>query len=549
MPLRIIPASSLEKIFLDQQPAGNYTGGSLLMNEGYSFQFAFTGLPSGSGDGPCWGTAEFRIESDISDFLDLYLVGNVGVTLPAYTAYDQGYLRTAPGMYPDPLFPLSGNTVKIHQSRWQSIWIRTHGELPAGDHPVRLTMASAKYGSASAEITLRVLPCRLPEQTLKYTCWFHCDCIADLHRCAAFSEAHWQLIDQYMELAGANGINMLLVPAFTPPLDTPVGSERMTVQLVGVKKQGEVYEFDFTLLDRYLNLARKHNISWFEHSHLFTQWGAEHAPKVIAEVNGRLTRIFGWETQADGPEYTAFLHQYLDALLPHLRSLGLDQHFYFHISDEPNEKQLAGYRRAKAVVEERLREYHLFDALSHVEFYEQGLVPTPVAVTSSINDFLGKCDDLWAYYTGGQSFGYSNRLISMASRRNRVLGLQLYKYSIKGFLQWAYNFYYTTLSREQANPFLSPDALGEFPAGTAYQVYPHENGPIPSLRLFVFQDGLQDMRALQLLESFIGHDKTVAFMEKIIGPVDWTHCPAADGSYLALREAINQAILNARDQV
>ena len=191
MPLRIIPASSLEKIFLDQQPAGNYTGGSLMMNEGYSFQFAFTGLPASAGDGPCWGTAEFRIESDISDFLDLYLAGNVGVTLPAYTAYDQGYLRTTPGMYPDPLFPLSGNTVKIQQNRWQSLWIRTHGELPAGDHTVRLTMTSAKYGSAAAEITLRVLSCRLPGQTLKYTCWFHCDCIADLHRFEVFSEEHW----------------------------------------------------------------------------------------------------------------------------------------------------------------------------------------------------------------------------------------------------------------------------------------------------------------------------------------------------------------------
>ena len=56
------------------------------------------------------------------------------------------------------------------------------------------------------------------------------------------------------------------------------------------------------------------------------------------------------------------------------------------------------------------------------------------------------------------------------------------------------------------------------------------------------------MRALQLLESFIGHDETVAFMEKIIGPVDWTRCPAADEAYLALREAVNQAIMNACDQ-
>ena len=542
MPVRIIPASGLEKIFLDQQPSGSYSGGSLLMNEGYSFQFAFTGLPASHVFWGCWADAQLEIESDIADHLSLYLVSHVGVSVPSYAAYDHGYLRTAPGMYPDPLLPIEGGRIKILQNKWQSVWVRTHGELPAGNHTVRLTITSAKYGSASGEVSLRVIPARLPEQTLKYTCWFHCDCIADLHHCEIFSDAHWQLIDQYMALAGANGINMLLVPAFTPPLDTPVGGERPTVQLVGVKQRSEQYEFDFSLLDRYLRLALKNGIKWFEHAHLFTQWGAEHAPKVMAEVNGCPTRIFGWETQADGPEYAAFLHQYLDALLPHLKSLGLDRKFYFHISDEPTAPQLDSYRRAKAVVEERLRGYHLFDALSHVEFFEQGLVPTPVAVTSSIRDFIGKADDLWAYYTGGQSFGYSNRLISMSSRRNRVLGMQLYKYSIQGFLHWAYNFYYNTLSREAVNPLHCPDALGEFPAGTAYQVYPHECGPIPSLRLFVFQDGLQDMRAMQLLERAIGHEQVVALLEKAGGPIDWDLCPASDEQFLSIREALNAAI-------
>lgn len=543
MSIRIIPASGLEKIFLDQAPSGTYAGGSLLKNEGYSFQFAFTGASDGEIAWGTWADAEIRIDSDIAGCLDLYLVGNVGVTLATYPHYDQGYLRTAPGMYPDPLMPIKDGKVKILAGKWQSVWVRTKGELPAGEHIVRLTMTAPKFNaSASSEVRLRVIPVSLPEQQLKYTCWFHCDCVADLHGCEAFSERHWELIDQYMRWAGENGVNMLLVPAFTPALDTPIGSERMTIQLVGVKKQGNSYEFDFTLLDRYLNMALSHGVCWFEHTHFFTQWGAEHAPKVMAEENGELKRIFGWETQADGPEYTAFLHQYLDALLPHLKAMNLHDRFYYHISDEPSEKQLDSYRRAKAVVQDRLKGYHMFDALSHVAFYEQGVVETPVAATHTIEDFIGKVDDLWAYYTGAQSLLYSNRLTSMSSRRNRVTGMQLYKYHIKGFLQWAFNFYYNTLSREAVNPFLSPDALGEFPAGTAYQVYPHASGPIPALRLFVFQDGLQDMRAMQLLESAIGYDAVMALIEKHAGPVSFTSCPATDEQFLYVREAINRAI-------
>ena len=86
------------------------------------------------------------------------------------------------------------------------------------------------------------------------------------------------------------------------------------------------------------------------------------------------------------------------------------------------------------------------------------------------------------------------------------------------------------------------DALGEFPAGTAYQVYPHESGPIPSLRLFVFQDGLQDRRAMQLLEEKIGHAAVVELSEKLVGPITWTSCPVNDEQFLAVREQINRAI-------
>ena len=41
---------------------------------------------------------------------------------------------------------------------------------------------------------------------------------------------------------------MLLTPVFTPPLDTAVGGERRTVQLVDVKAEGNQYTFGFANL-------------------------------------------------------------------------------------------------------------------------------------------------------------------------------------------------------------------------------------------------------------------------------------------------------------
>lgn len=56
--------------------------------------------------------------------------------------------------------------------------------------------------------------------------------------------------------------------------------------------------------------------------------------KIVARVEGRTKRIFGWETEAAGEAYASFLHAFLDALIPHLKELGIDSRCRFHISDE-----------------------------------------------------------------------------------------------------------------------------------------------------------------------------------------------------------------------
>ena len=58
-----------------------------------------------------------------------------------------------------------------------------------------------------------------------------------------------------MKNAADHGMNMILTPIFTPALDTAVGSERTTVQLLDVYKNGESYTFGFDRLIRWLNTA------------------------------------------------------------------------------------------------------------------------------------------------------------------------------------------------------------------------------------------------------------------------------------------------------
>ena len=78
-----------------------------------------------------------------------------------------------------------------------------------------------------------------------------------------------------MRTAASQGVNMIFTPLFTPALDTLIGGERTTVQLVKVYKRSDGYSFDYSLFHRWIELCKEVGFEYFEMSHLFAQWGAK----------------------------------------------------------------------------------------------------------------------------------------------------------------------------------------------------------------------------------------------------------------------------------
>ena len=122
-----------------------------------------------------------------------------------------------------------------------------------------------------------------------------------------------------------------------------------------VDKDGDCYSFDFRRLDRWVAMADRCGVRFFEMSHLFTQWGAAHCPKIIATVNGRERKIFGWKDRAAGKKYRNFLDQFLPQLVCHLKKHGIAKRCYFHVSDEPHFDHLEAFSQAAAIVHEHLK--------------------------------------------------------------------------------------------------------------------------------------------------------------------------------------------------
>ena len=132
----------------------------------------------------------------------------------------------------------------------------------------------------------------------------------------------------------------------------------------------------------------------------------------------------------------------------------------------------------------------------------------------------------------------------MPSARNRIYGVQLYKYDIIGILHWGYNFYNTQFSIEHINPYQVTDAGNAFPAGDPFLVYPGKDGyPEESVRGMVFYEALTDLRALEYLEELTSKEHVMELVEgELAEPLTFKRYPKSDMYLLTLRNRVNKEI-------
>lgn len=533
--------NSLAKVFPDELTDGfECERVTALHGERVSFQVAYYSEQEYITRG------KFKLESDFSKNISLRSVECVPSLYPCHINNDENYIRKAPGLYPDLLRSLHNDTVFMPAHQWHSVWIEidVDDSILAGKHKLSFSITSedGKEVLCESSVDFVVYDTILEPQALIHTEWFHSDCLAEHYNVPAWSERHWEIVEEFIKTASERGINMILTPIHTPPLDTAEGGERPTVQLVDINVNDGKYSFGFDKLKRWVDVCIRCGIKYFEMAHLFTQWGSAYAPKIMATVDGCYKRIFGWDTKAVGGEYSAFLNEYIPAITQRLEEWEIADKAYFHISDEPSMENIDGYRSALNSVEHLIRGYKRLDALSDYEFYKQGLVPLPVPANDHNEAFIdANIEGLWTYYCTAQCREVSNRFMDMPSARNRAIGVQMYLYNISGFLHWGYNFYYTQHSIMKVNPYCVTDAGGAFPSGDPFLVYPSESGkPEESIRLIVFYNAISDLRAFHQLEKKKGRKYVEALInEGLTEPITFKKYPIDNKYYINLRDKVN----------
>ncbi len=527
--------NTLEKIFPDTRPPSLHSTCFRILSGGrFSLQLVYTasGLENGELLPP------FQINAFCQDAsIAMNTVELMPSQLPVWPKRDANYLRTQPGLYPDLLLPTDGLITPV-DSQYRAIWINV--DFPIGFSGKRTLHISAtvaenycfgtgevlpvndvKKYNCDFKIDIDVLDICVGEQKLLHTEWLHCDSLASYYNTEVFSEKFWEVVENYISFASKKaGINMILTPIFTPPIDTAKNSERLTVQLIDVTLKDGTYSFCFDKLIKWCEICKRHGITHLELAHLFTQWGAGYAPKIMADVDGKKIKIFGWDTSATSPEYASFLKTLIPQLLAILTEIGYtNETLRFHLSDEPSKEHLENYIKAKDIVKDLLRGYKIMDALNSYEYYQQGIIDNPIPANNYIMPFIeNNVPDLWVYYCCAQCIDVPNRFFAMPSARNRVMGMLMYYYDIKGFLHWGYNFYNSRFSTCAINPYLVTDSNMGFESGDPFLVYPAPDGSVySSIRNEVQMDAFDDIKYLQKLEDLKGRKYVKALIVSLIG--------------------------------
>ncbi len=546
--------SSLEKCFLtsDITKFTELKEEKIFKNQKYSFQLVAR----------FEGTSQIAfkpvVEGDLASYVTIREVVNIPAEMPTYTNCTPLPAVHEPGLYPDLLRPLKYRGIfRLHPMQSRALWIDIDPKCAiTGEHTLKVKLLKVDITSkgltptdevvAQHEIKIDIKDIEIPEQTLKFTQWFYADCLADYYNVEVFSDRHFEICENFAKVAVENGRNMLMVPILTYAFDTYGGGERTTTQLIDVYKDGDNYTFGYENLDRWLDMYKRIGVKYYEISPVFSQWGADNTPKVVATVNGEKKTIFGWGTNPLSTEYNTFIRAFLSGFISHMKERGEDHKCWYHVSDEPIQEHFEQYKKVRDSIYDLVGEYETLDAISHFEFYKSGLSKNPVPKTIVVHEFFDNgAKDIWTYYSGWQCEGVSNCHFAMELSRVRCLGTQMFKYNIQGFLHWGYNYYNNQWSYDKVDPFASSDGECFVASGDTYMVYPAPDGtPWESTRLRALYEGMEDMRVMQLAEKLCGKEAVVKAVEDIVGEVRFDKCILESDTMLAVRRAVNQMVFD-----
>jgi hypothetical protein len=405
-----------------------------------------------------------------------------------------------PGYCPDPLFPDQRATVAPWET--QPFWITVRVPKDAKPGPQDLTVRLTFHGGTQfAELTARINVSEFvvqPRKNFPVTHWWSADGIYEWYKIEPFGDRFFELTKAYLENKRDKFQDVIYVPIFY--MRREIVERPSQLLIVNEVEPGE-YEFDWSRVKRFVDLAKSVGFDKFEWTHFWIYWGVENPIRVYTQKDGGMRLLWPPDAPATGPVYRNFLSQFLPEFHAFLKAEGILEGSYFHLSDEPhgNEQHIRNYRAARELLRELAPWIKVIDALSDITYGRQGLTDIPIPDVAAAKAYIDEGIPHWVYFCTGPRGPYLNRFFDTPLPKIRMSGWLFYRLGADGFLHWGYNYWHRMESNDLVDPFLdgASGVWPNIPYGDPFVVYPGPNGPIDSIRWEVWAESLQDFAILQ----------------------------------------------------
>lgn len=443
------------------------------------------------------------------EMISLRRVGYVKTQVPRYAT-------TYAGWWPDPL--LDFTPVNISRGQKVHIWVTiyTPQNITAGKYKGKIRIIPENTAPAEVEIGLTVWNFTLPEEThLKNSFWLHAIWLEKYY--GIKKELTPEFYERFGKFAGKYRLS--------PGLGDGVG-DFLTIYL----EADGVFTFDFTRLEPFIRTAAENgnsfNIGLDCNFHArFTDFTA------IERKTGNKVQI---RYKPLSEEHKKVSINFLRTICRWVKEKGWFDKAYIEALDEPVKSQFDTFNSFYALIKEAVPDLPRSVASgSRMGPEIADSVDTWCPLTWDYDkkmDFIAserkKGKKVWWYVCAGPLAEYCNFFIDMPGIKHRLLFWQTWKYKSDGLLYWGLNWWANNCPREfpVEEEEVWPNSVwnaatfvwnGFAHNGDGYFIYPGIGGrPIPSIRLEIVRDGLEDYEYFCILKEIVEKAKTKNISDK-----------------------------------
>ncbi|MFA0741525.1 MAG: hypothetical protein DFNUSKGM_001636 [Candidatus Fervidibacter sacchari] len=427
---------------------------------------------------------------------EVRLVGYVPVQKPTPGGFGVA------GSYPDPLLPI--RTFDVQRGRCQSVWLTVwvpRNSL-AGVYEGAIVVEPKNAAKLTVPIRLRVYDVTLPVQSHLKTCVLIWD-----------YKARQVYGDAWTPERSRRFYELCLRYRFTPPPPLPWDK-------VFVKQPDGTWVAKWDEFDREVEAWMSKGATAFSIGGIL-RWGTKPPPENEREDVAAKLKLLG----------------------EHLKRKGWSERFYFYVFDEPSTAEFANIEALCRFVHQHAPNLNILLTAGYGATGPfRSHAPTPEgaayrALAGSINIWVPHIDcfdepflrerkklgdQVWMYVcisTVGKTYPDIWR-IDWTGVSHRAIGWWLWRYGCEGFLYWCVNYWTDDKGKPFdlfANPVAYPGGNGD---GFLFYPDPQRGDPIPSVRVEIFRDAIEDYDLLTMLHRTVTSLKAdKKFAQKLAKPL------------------------------